>query len=49
MTVKWTDAGVAATPKHVRDLWSHADLEVSGDSWTGEVPAHGVALLRVGK
>jgi len=47
MTVKWSDAGVKRTPKKVRDLWSHADVSASGDGWTAEVPAHGVAFLRV--
>jgi alpha-galactosidase len=49
MTVKWSDAGAKGTPKHVRDLWAHADVNATGDGWTTEIPAHGVALLRVGK
>jgi alpha-galactosidase len=49
MTVKWSDAGAKGTPKHVRDLWAHADVNATGDGWTTEIPAHGVALIRVGK
>jgi len=45
MTVKWTQVG--GTPKHMRDLWGHIDLNASGDGWTMEVAAHGVAMLRV--
>jgi alpha-galactosidase len=47
MTVKWKDAGLSSTPKHARDLWAHADIPANGEDWTTEVPAHGVALLRV--
>ena len=47
MTVKWAQVG--GTPKHVRDLWAHADINASGDGWTTEIPAHGVALLRVSR
>jgi alpha-galactosidase len=46
MTVKWQDAGLKKAPKHVRDLWSHADVTVSGDNWSADVPAHGVMLVR---
>ena len=47
MTVKWAEVG--GTPKHLRDLWSHADVNAAGDGWMAEIPAHGVALLRVSK
>jgi alpha-galactosidase len=46
MTVKWSEAGLKGTPKHVRDLWAHADVNASGEAWSGEVPGHGVVLLR---
>jgi alpha-galactosidase len=47
MTVRWADLRTQGMPKQVRDLWSHSDVNASGDGWTTEVPAHGVALLRV--
>jgi alpha-galactosidase len=30
-----------------RDLWKHADVQVAGDRYTANVPAHGVVLLKV--
>jgi alpha-galactosidase len=32
---------IPGSPRKVRDLWSHTD------AWSGEVPPHGVALLKV--
>jgi alpha-galactosidase len=49
IAIKWADAGLPAAPRHVRDLWTHADLNATGDGWASEVPAHGVVLLRVSK
>ena len=49
MPVKWADAGLKGAPKQVRDLWAHADVQASGEGWTTEVPAHGVALLSLSK
>jgi alpha-galactosidase len=46
MTVKWSEAGLRAAPRKVRDLWTHADLHATGDSWATDVPPHGVALVR---
>lgn len=36
-------------PSKLRDLWEHKDLSLSGNSYTAEVPTHGVALVRVYK
>ena len=47
MTVKWADLGSKSKPEHVRDLWSHSDVNAGGDGWTTEIPPHGVTLLRV--
>ena len=46
MTVKWAETGLHGSPRHLRDLWAHADVNASGEGWTTEVPAHGVRLLR---
>jgi alpha-galactosidase len=47
VTIKWSDAGLADKTLHARDLWKHADVNVSGDSYTATVPMHGVVLLKV--
>ncbi|HTU34019.1 MAG TPA: glycoside hydrolase family 27 protein [Candidatus Acidoferrum sp.] len=47
ISVKWADAGLSRKPRHVRDLWKHADVTVSGASYSATVPIHGVVLLRV--
>ncbi|MGH9734692.1 MAG: glycoside hydrolase family 27 protein [Candidatus Acidiferrales bacterium] len=47
ISVKWADAGLSGTPSRARDLWKHADVAVSGESYSATVPTHGVVLLRV--
>jgi alpha-galactosidase len=47
ITVNWSDAGLSGTPRSVRDLWKHANVRVSGASYTATVPTHGVVLLRI--
>jgi alpha-galactosidase len=49
ITVKWSDLGLAAAPKHMRDLWSHTDLTADETEYSAMVPAHSVVLLRVTK
>ncbi|MBV8832405.1 MAG: glycoside hydrolase family 27 protein [Acidobacteriaceae bacterium] len=44
---KWTDLGLNGAPEHVRDLWLHRDLQVSGPEYSVSVAAHGVILLKV--
>jgi alpha-galactosidase len=40
---------LGAAPKnlHVRDLWKHEAVVLTGDNYAATVPAHGVVLLRV--
>jgi alpha-galactosidase len=45
-TVRWSDVGIKGSPKSVRDLWAHKDLN-SADEFSADVPSHGVVLLRV--
>jgi len=45
--VSWDSLGVAGKKLQVRDLWKHAAVTVSGDSYTANVPTHGVVMLRV--
>jgi alpha-galactosidase len=46
ISVKWSEVGVNKKNPKVRDLWSHQDL-TAADSYSVEVPSHGVVLLRV--
>jgi alpha-galactosidase len=43
---KWSDLGISGKYK-VRDLWEHHELGASEDSFSAEVPPHGVVLLRL--
>jgi len=48
ITVQWTNIGLPAGNATVRDLWQHADLGTSNNSYTAAaVPAHGVAMLKI--
>jgi alpha-galactosidase len=47
MTVNWTNLGLVAGPATVRDLWARTDLGTFISSFTTNVPAHGVVLLKV--
>jgi len=40
-------AGLAGKKLQARDLWKHSAVAVSGGKYTANVPAHGVALLRI--
>src|SRR5581483_11637650 len=47
VTVKWDDLKLSG--KHsVRDLWQHEDRGRVDQSFSAEVPAHGVVMIRVG-
>jgi len=48
VTVKWADLKLKGKLK-MRDLWEHHDLQSLGDSYTANVPSHGVVMLRVTK
>ncbi|MCU1257397.1 MAG: Alpha-galactosidase [Bryobacterales bacterium] len=47
ISVKWADVG--GKPAKARDLWTHADVSLTGPEYSANVPAHGVILLRVGR
>ncbi len=47
ITVKFADAGVTGKKLTGRDVWKHAEVPLSGDSFSATVPTHGVVLLRV--
>ncbi len=46
LAVHWKDLGLNG-PMHVRDLWSHTDLGVQADGFSGKAPAHGTVLIKV--
>lgn len=41
--------GLAGEKLQVRDLWKHTAVPVSGDTYMANIPAHGVALLRISR
>jgi alpha-galactosidase len=44
----WASVNLGAPANlQVRDLWSHKQIPVTGDSYSAAVPAHGVILLKV--
>ena len=47
ITVNWTDIGLLAGGATVRDLWAGANLGVFTNSFTTNVPPHGVVALKV--
>ncbi len=48
VTANWSDLKLSGKHK-VRDLWAHAERGSFKDSFSAEVPAHGVVLVRVKK
>ena len=48
MTVRWSELGLKSAPVHVRDLWSHSELNLPDPQFVRTVPAHGVVFLRIG-
>jgi alpha-galactosidase len=47
ISVQWADLGLPSGPAKVRDLWRREDLGIFGGGYTGNVPPHGVVLIRV--
>ncbi len=48
MKVSFSELNIAAGSK-ARDLWTRKEVSLSGDSYSADVPKHGVVLLRVAK
>jgi alpha-galactosidase len=46
ITAQFKDLGLSGT-KHVRDLWQHKELGEFTDSFSAQVPRHGVVMVRV--
>lgn len=44
----WSAVGLSGKLE-ARDLWKHAEVSLAGDSFTSDVPKHGVVFLRVKK
>jgi alpha-galactosidase len=47
IAVSWAQIGLAPGAASVRDLWTHADLGVSNDTYSAHVPAHGTVLVKI--
>jgi len=47
ITVHWSDLGLTGR-QAVRDLWLHENVGSFDDSYSVEVPAHGIVLVKVG-
>jgi alpha-galactosidase len=47
IAVSWAQIGLAPGAATVRDLWTHADLGVSNDTYSAHVPAHGTVLVKI--
>ncbi len=49
VTLNWSDLGIRKAPKSARDLWLHREVRLGKTGYSGNLPAHGVLLLRLGK
>jgi alpha-galactosidase len=47
ITVNWTNLGLRAGSATVRDLWAGANLGTFTNSFTTNVPSHGIVVLKV--
>jgi alpha-galactosidase len=47
IALRWTDIGLSAGQASVRDLWQRVNRGSFADGYHVQVPAHGLALLRV--
>ncbi|MBN1419752.1 MAG: alpha-galactosidase, partial [Planctomycetes bacterium] len=48
VVARWEDLGIEG-PQPVRDLWLRRDLGTARDSFETPVPAHGAALVKIGR
>ena len=49
VTAAWNGIGLQPGSHAVRDLWKHQDAGTAVDSYSAEVPSHGVVLVKVAK
>ncbi|KAA6337534.1 Alpha-galactosidase A [termite gut metagenome] len=47
ISVQWSDIGLPAKPKAIRDLWRQQDISSSNETLTIKVPSHGCYLYKV--
>jgi alpha-galactosidase len=48
ITANWKDIGISpGISCKIRDLWQQKDIGIYVDSFTGQVPSHGVQLLKL--
>ena len=48
VTAQWSDIGITGAHA-VRDLWAHADRGAAAGAYAADVPAHGVAMVKIAK
>ncbi len=48
VTAKWSGIGVSGSHK-VRDLWKHENMGSAADTWSADVPSHGVVMVKIAK
>jgi alpha-galactosidase len=46
-TLRWSELGLESAPTHVRDLWTHSELNPHDQQFVTTVPSHGVVFLRI--
>jgi alpha-galactosidase len=49
ISIKWPDLGFKSAPTRARDLWAHTDVKLNAEEYSVNVPAHGVAMLRIAR
>ena len=47
ITANWSDVGLSPGVATVRDLWAHAGLGTFTNSYSANIPGHGVQMLKV--
>jgi alpha-galactosidase len=49
VTLNWSDLGMKKAPKTARDLWLHKEVRLGKTGYSGNLPGHGVVLLRLAR
>src|SRR4029077_11803842 len=44
---RWTELGLPPGPRRVRDLWLRQELGSFADSFSADIPSHGVVIVRL--
>ena len=49
ITANWSNIGLASGSARIHDLWTHTELGSFTNSYTTNVPSHGVVMLKITK